>query len=233
VEIARKNFEHLGCNVAEFAALGREGEEQSVQFDGLDNFGKAMSGGKGAFLVSGHFGNWELTGSVLSRSYPVTVVARPMKNPLSEELIGERRRRGGMKVIGHRNSTRQIVKCIAGGEIVAVLLDQNTHHREAVFVNFLGRPASVNFGLALLALKTEAPVLPGFAIRGEDMKHRGYIGSPIELVRCRDRREELGENSARFTAALEEFVRRYPEQWFWVHNRWKNRPPAGEKVYGE
>lgn len=232
VSIARRHFEHLGINLAEFAALGRSDEVgRGVVIEGLERLEEALSGGRGAFLVSGHFGNWELTGSVLSRAFPMTVVARPMKNPLSETLISERRRQGGIRVIGHRNSTRGIIRCIARGEVVAMLLDQNTHHREAVFVNFLGRPASVNFGLALLASKTGAPVFPGFTVREEGLRHRGFIGTPIELVSRGDRQEELGVNSARFTAALEEFVRRYPEQWFWVHNRWKNQPRPGERVY--
>lgn len=232
ISIARAHFEHLGINLAEFAALGRSEEAGGeVVIEGLDRLKAALSGGRGAFLVSGHFGNWELIGSVLSRSLPVTVVAKPMKNPLSETLISERRRKAGIKVIGHRNSTRRIIRCISEGEVVAMLLDQNTHHREAVFANFLGRPASVNFGLALLAAKTGAPVLPGFMVREEGLRHRGFIGTPIELVSRRDRQEELGINSARVTAALEGFVRRYPEQWFWVHNRWKNQPRPGERVY--
>jgi KDO2-lipid IV(A) lauroyltransferase len=230
--IARNNFEHLGLNMAEFAVMGRRGGDDSrVTIEGLEGLARARSGGRGAFLLSGHFGNWELCASTLSQSLPLTVVARPMKNPLSEKLIRERREGSGMKVVGHRNSTKQILKCVAEGGVVAVLLDQNTHHREAVFVNFLGRPASVNFGLALLAAKTGAAVLPGFMVREEALRHRGYIGDPIELARRKDRKEELGVNSARFTAALEGFVRRYPEQWFWVHNRWKNQPRPGDRVY--
>lgn len=230
--IARSNFEHLGLNLAEFAVMGRRGgEDTKVTIEGLEKIVGARSRGRGAFLLSGHFGNWEMIGAALGHSVPLTVVARPMKNPLTEKLIRERREGSGMKVVGHRNATKQILKCIAEGEVVAVLLDQNTHHREAVFVNFLGRPASVNFGLALLAAKTGAPVLPGFTVREDALRHRAYVGDPIELASRADRREELGVNSARFTAALEAFVRRYPEQWFWVHNRWKNQPRPGDRIY--
>ncbi len=230
--IARKNFEHIGLNAVEFAAFDRiEDLAANVRLEGLEHLNRAVAGGKGVFILSGHYGNWELGAVIISRVVPLTAVVRPMKNPLSDELINGRRRMGGLRVIGHRNSTRPILKKIGEGEAVGILLDQNTSHHEAVFVPFLGRPASVNSGLAILAAKTGAPVLPVTMVREEDLRHRVTIGPPIELVRKTDRREERGVNTARFTAVLEAHVRACPEQWFWVHNRWKNQPRPGEKVY--
>jgi KDO2-lipid IV(A) lauroyltransferase len=230
--IARKNFEHIGLNAVEFAAFDRiEDLAANVRLEGLEHLNRAVAGGKGLFILSGHYGNWELGAVIISRAVPLTAVVRPMKNALSDELINERRRMGGLRVIGHRNSTRPILKKIGDGEAVGILLDQNTSHREAVFAPFLGRPASVNSGLAILAARTGAPVLPVYMSREEDLRHRVTIGPPIELVRMADRREETGVNSARFTAALEAHVRAFPEQWFWVHGRWKNQPRPGEKVY--
>jgi KDO2-lipid IV(A) lauroyltransferase len=231
-EVARSTFENIGCNLAEFSAFDKIEElRKNVTIEGLEHLTAALEKGRGAFLVSGHIGNWELTGAVLSQKVPMTVVARPMKNPLSEELIRERRESAGMTVIGHRNSTRPILRKLGKGETITVLLDQSASYREAVFVPFLGRPAAVNFGLALLAAKSGAPVLPGFSVRGEGLTHRAVIGPPVELVRLPDRQEELGVNTARITAVLEEHIRRYPDQWFWVHNRWKNQPRPGERTY--
>jgi KDO2-lipid IV(A) lauroyltransferase len=114
---------------------------------------------------------------------------------------------------------------------VGILLDQSASRRESVFTAFLGRPTTVNFGLALLAARTGAPVLPVFPVRVEQGRHVVRIGEEIKLIRNPDRREELGINTARMTAALEGHIRRFPDQWFWVHNRWKTLPRAGEKVY--
>jgi KDO2-lipid IV(A) lauroyltransferase len=158
-------------------------------------------------------------------------VARPMKNPRTERLVRERREMAGARVLGHRNSTREIIKRLAKGEVIAILLDQNTHHREAVFVPFLGRPAAVNFGAALIALKTGAPVVPGFSVREGGGRHRALILPAVDFKAAADRREEIGRNTARITAVLEDHVRRYPAQWFWVHNRWKNRPRQDDRIY--
>lgn len=231
-ELARRVFENIGCNLAEFSAFHKIDElTRHVEIEGLQHLTAALEKGRGAFLVSGHIGNWELTGAVLSRQVPMTVVARPMKNPYSEELIRRKREAGGMTVLGHRNSTRAILRKLKRGEVVTVLLDQNASYREAVFVPFLGRPAAVNFGLALLAAKSGAPVLPGVSVREEGLRHRAVIGPPVELATLPDREEEVGVNTARITAALESHIRRFPDQWFWVHNRWKNPPRPGDKVY--
>jgi KDO2-lipid IV(A) lauroyltransferase len=232
LDVARANFEHIGETLAEFAAFTRFDEYVGeVSLDGLANLEKALEAGRGALLVSGHFGNWELIGGALSRKVPLSVVARPMKNPRTEALIRERREMAGARVIGHRNSSKEIIRRLAKGEVIAILLDQNTHHREAVFVPFLGRPAAVNFGAALIALKTGAPVIPGFSVREGGGRHRALIRPPVEFLPAPDRREEIGRNTARITAVLEGHVRRYPDQWFWVHNRWKNTPRAGDRIY--
>ncbi len=230
--LALKNFEHIGMNLAEFAAFTRFEElMEGVAIEGLHHLEKSLEEGRGVFVATGHIGNWELGGAALSHRAPLTAVARPMKNPLSEKLIDERRRAAGIRVVGHRNSTKPILKLIGRGEAVGFLLDHNTSHREAVFVPFLGRPASVNFGLALLAARTGSPVLPVFDIRQEGGRHRVVIAPPLRMERLPNREEELGVNTARITAVIEAHVRRYPAQWFWVHNRWKNQPRPGQKVY--
>ena len=112
-----------------------------------------------------------------------------------------------------------------------MLLDQNALRSERVFVPFLGRPAATNFGLAMLALKSGAPVVPAFSARGADGRHRAWIGAPIPIAETGDRAARIGVSTARYTAAIEAYVRRFPEQWFWVHNRWKRTPDPGERVW--
>jgi KDO2-lipid IV(A) lauroyltransferase len=136
-----------------------------------------------------------------------------------------------VRTINARDSVREVLRRLRRGEAIGVLLDQNALRSERVFVPFLGRPAATNFGLAMLALKSGAPVLPTFSARGADGRHRAWIGPPIPLAETGDRAERIGVSTARFTAAIEDYVRRYPEQWFWVHDRWKRAPDAGEPVW--
>lgn len=231
--IARRTFENLGISAAEFAAFGKFEEiRDKVDVEGVENLEGALALGKGVFLLSGHCGNWELGAAMAAGYVPLTAVVRPMKNPLTDRLINDLRRRGGLNVMGHRNSTKPILRKLGAGEAVGILLDQNTSHREAVFCNFFGRPAAVNSGLALLVVKTGAPVVPVFLTRGDGGRQLFRFEAPVEIVRCRDRREELGVNSALFTSVLEAYIRLHPDHWFWVHNRWKNQPRPGDKVYG-
>ena len=231
-EVARRAFENIGCTLAEFAAFDRFKElEDRVAVEGMENLEEALEMGKGAFLVGAHYGNWELGAAVIARKVPLTAVVRPMKNPLADKIINDRRKCGGLEVMGHRNSTRTILQKLSRGEVVGILLDQSASRRESVFIPFLGRPTTVNFGLALLAARTGAPVLPVFPVREEDDRHVVRVGKRIEMVQRSDRQEELGVNTARITAVLEGHIRRFPEQWFWVHNRWKHSPRPGERVY--
>jgi KDO2-lipid IV(A) lauroyltransferase len=231
-EMALTAFRNIAATLAEFSSFDTFDDlVKNVSVEGLSHLTEAMKKGGGAFLVGGHYGNWELGAAVLARSVPLTAVVRPMKNPLADRLINERRGMGGVRVMNHRNSTRRILGKISRGEAVGILLDQSASRRESVFVPFLGRPTTVNFGLALLASKTGAPVLPVFSIRREGGRHVVRVGQPIDIVRLPDRQEELGINTARITAVLEQHIRRYPDQWFWVHNRWKNQPRPGERIY--
>lgn len=231
-ELARRVFENIGSTLAEFSAFDKFEElEESIDVEGMNHLEEALGEGKGAFLVGAHYGNWELGAAVIARRVPLTAVVRPMKNPLADKLINDKRQSGGLQVMGHRNSTRLIMQKLSQGEAVGILLDQSASRRESVFIPFLGRPTTVNFGLALLAARTGAPVLPVFPVRQEGGRHVVRIGERIAMVERTDRQEELGVNTARITAVLEGHIRRYPEQWFWVHNRWKNSPRPGERVY--
>lgn len=230
---ARICFENLGRTFAEFAFMGpRLGELlERVSLEGIEHLHQAAARGKGVFILGGHCGNWELFGPVLTREIPMTTLARPIKNPLVDELIVERRRAAGAPTLDPKRSTREILTTLQRGAAVGMVLDQSALRREGVFVPFLGRPASTHFGLALLAIRSGAPVLPAFIVREGAGRHRAWIGPPIPPAEEGDREERIGRTTARYTAAIEEYVRRFPEQWFWVHNRWQRQPLPGERVY--
>lgn len=230
--VARRTFENLGRTLAEFASFGRIEELlDQVEIEGEDNLREAMGRGKGIFILSAHFGNWELGVAAISRIVSLTSVARPMKNPLTDGVINDLRKGAGQSVIGHRNATRKILKALGRNEAVGILLDQNTSRQEGIFVDFLGRPASTNSGLALLAEKTGAAIVPIFIVRQGDMGHRITIEPPLELAHLEDRQHNRGVNTARCAAMIESYVRRNPDHWFWVHNRWKVQPLGDEVIY--
>ena len=231
--VTRACFENLGRTLAEFALEGSRIDEllERVDLEGVEHLRAALAGGRGVFLVSGHCGNWELLFARVSREVPVTGLARAMANPLVDATVEAHRRAAGTRTVDARDAARGVLRLLRRGEAVGMLLDQNALRNERVFVPFLGRPAATNLGLAMLALKTGAPVLPGFSARGADGRHRAWIGPPIPLAESGDREARIGVTTARYTAAIEDYVRRYPEQWFWVHNRWKRTPDPGERVW--
>ena len=231
--IARACFENIGRTIAEFALQGSRSDEllERVDLEGTGHLQAALAQGRGAFILAGHCGNWELLAARISRDIPVTGLARAMANPLVNTLIDTQRRAAGVRTLDARDSAREVLRVLRHGEAVGVLLDQSALRRERVFVPFLGRPAATNFGLAMLALRSGAPVLPTFSARGADGRHRAWIGPPIPAAETGDRAARIGVSTARYTAAIGDYVRRYPEQWFWVHDRWKRTPDPGEPVW--
>jgi len=231
--IARACFENIGRTLAEFSRPGGRIDEllERVDLEGTEHLHAALAGGRGVFILTGHCGNWELLAARISREVPVTGLARAMANPLIDATVEAQRRAAGARTMNARDSAHEVLRLLRRGEAVGMLLDQNALRSERVFVPFLGRPAATNFGLAMLALKSGAPVLPAFSARGADGRHRAWIGAPIPSAETGDRAARIGVSTARYTAAIEGYVRRYPEQWFWVHDRWKRAPDAGDPVW--
>lgn len=197
-----------------------------TRFHGLDNFQRAMDQGRGVLFLTGHIGNWEWTsvasGLVLG---PCCVVARPIDWPPADELVNQWRTRSGHVIVPKDSSARRILAWLRRERRpVGILLDQNVDWYEGPWVEFFGRPACTNKGLALLALATRAPVLPFYCFRAEDGSFDVYIDPEIPLVRSGDKLQDVWQNTQNYTRALEEIIRRRPEQWFWIHQRWKTRP---------
>ena len=226
--IARKNFVHLAQVLLELPYLRKltpDRLEGFVSFQGLENFSNALQKGRGVLLLASHFGNWELMALAFSLCYrPINIVVRPLDIPFLDTLISEIRTRGGNQLIPKKGSVRKMLRLLAAGDVVALLLDQNPAWYEGVFVPFFNEIACTNKALSTIALRTGAPVIPAFNIRQPDGSYR-IVGEPeVVLQRSGDKTRDIEENTAKFNRIIESYVRRYPEQWFWVHQRWKTRP---------
>lgn len=227
--IARQSYQHLGRSLAELARIMTAPAEQvmeSVVIEGLDHFFEAQKKGRGVLYLTAHLGNWELMALTQSlKGYPMHVVARPLDNPLLETILYRLRSRWGNRVIRKGGALREVLKLLKAGETVGFLLDQNVSLEQGVFVDFFGRPACTHKTLALLALRTGASVLPAFTFRRNDGRHHVAVEPPVVLEDTGDTEKDVVANTQKFTALIESYVRQHPDQWLWVHRRWKTQPP--------
>jgi KDO2-lipid IV(A) lauroyltransferase len=232
--LARAVFENLGRTVVDVARSDRlllERNADAVRIDGLDRLLEARRRGKGVLVIMAHFGPWELLPLIAALRYePVHVVARPLDNPRLDDLLTTMRERGGDRVIRKRDALQAILQVLRRGETVGILIDQHITEKEGVIVPFFGRPASTAFAPALIAMRSGAAVLPIGIVRERPGQYRVLIGEEVPVRRSGDRKADLVENTARFNLAIETFVRRYPEQWFWVHRRWKTQHPIDPRL---
>jgi KDO2-lipid IV(A) lauroyltransferase len=225
--LARRSFEHLGITAVECCRLFFGRAERllgRVRGRGTEHIGAALAKGRGIFFLTGHFGNWELLAATHRLAgFGLSVVVRPLDNPYLDALIARARERSGLRAISKREAVQGVRAALARGECIGILLDQDAG-RDGVFVPFLGQPASTSRALAILALKTRAPVVPAFIHRLPDGGHELVLEPEIPLATTGDLDQDIAVNTARYTEALERQVRAHPEQWFWVHRRWKSRP---------
>ena len=227
---------NLGWMAAEFARLpkhSKENIEQLVMIDGHENFLEAQRRGKGVLVLTGHIGAWELSSFAHALyGYPLHYMARPLDNKRIDELVNGYRCLSGNRPIFKNESARVMLKVLKEAGTIGVLADQNTMPDEAVFVEFFGKQASTTTGIARVALHTGAAVVPGYAVWDESIqKYRLCFGPPVELIRTGDAERDVLENTQQFTKVLEEIIRKYPEQWVWVHGRWNTRPEGEPPVY--
>jgi KDO2-lipid IV(A) lauroyltransferase len=165
--------------------------------------------------------------------HPLSFLARPLDNPLLNRLVNSYRELSGNRAIDKNRSVRAVLEVLRRGGDVGLLIDVNVLADQGVFVDFFGIPACSTTGLAVFALRSEAPVVPGFLIWDERLKkHRLRFDPEIPLIRTGDFKEEVRLNTARFTKVIEEYARRYPDQWLWVHRRWNTRPEGEPDLYG-
>ena len=225
--IARRNFMHLTRVLLELPHLRRLSSDDLdgfVSFHGIEHFANALAKGRGVLLLASHFGNWELMALAFSlRYHPINIVVRPLDNPFLDNLLSNIRTRGGNQLIPKRGSVRKMLHLLAAGDAVALLLDQNSAWYEGVFVPFFKEIACTNKALSTIALRTGAPVIPAFNVRQPDGSYQIFCQPEIVLGKSGDIIRDVEENTAKFNKIIETYVRCYPEQWFWVHRRWKTR----------
>ncbi len=234
--ILRGEFTSLGRQLAEmcqFPRYTRENIDDVVVYDGLENFEQAYARGKGVLFLTAHFGGWELSAFAHSlHGHWLHVVMRPMDNPYLDRLIQSYRTMHGNKTVAKDDFVRGLLAAMKAGETVGILMDTNMTPPQGVFVNFFGIPACTASGLARIALRTDAAVLPGFTIWDEKLqKYRLRFDPMLELVRTGNLEEDIVANTQMFTKVIEDYVRKYPEQWLWVHRRWKTRPEGEKGLY--
>src|SRR5271170_3715950 len=228
--IIRGMIRQIGWMAGEFSQFPRytpQNITRVVEIDGAENFDDGQRRGKGVLFLTGHMSAWELSSFAHALyGHPLHFLVRPISNGRVDALINRYRCLSGNRPIDKNKSARAILKVLADGGTVGILSDHNTTLDEGVFVDFFGVPASTTSGLARIALRTEAAVLPGFiSWDNERRKYRLRFQPAVEMSRTGNEDADVIENTTRFTKMIEEYVRAYPDQWLWVHKRWKTRPP--------
>jgi len=197
-----------------------------VYFENEEVMEEALARGKGCFFLTGHFGNWELMSAATTLRFQTSgiAVARPADFAPVEELLMRLRTRFGTEIIPKKKAMKKLLMGTRKNKAMGILLDQNVDWYEGVFVPFLGQPACTNKGLALIAMKTGAPVIPVFSARQPDGRYRVVFEKEVDLIRSGSKLSDTEENTALFNRIINKHIYWYPEQWFWFHKRWKTRP---------
>jgi Kdo2-lipid IVA lauroyltransferase/acyltransferase len=233
--IARRVFEHFGMVAADCLMMTRLApgdQDRLIEYEGVEHIRKAFLKGKGVFVVSGHFGNWEMVALMQGwLGYPMALVNRPLDNPRLDRLLREARRHSGNEVISKRHAAREILKTLKRGWCVALVIDQDTRGGgDPVFVDFFGRPAATTAALGLLSLKSEAPIVPVFGVPLPGGRYRVTYLPEVAVERTGDRQKDVAAITQACTSLIEQQVRAHPECWLWLHRRWKRSPRAARQA---
>jgi Kdo2-lipid IVA lauroyltransferase/acyltransferase len=228
-----RNIGRMAGEFSQFPKYAPQNVYDTVQMVGEENYRAAEQAGKGLLLLGGHIGAWELSSFALGLyGHPCHFLVRAITNSRVDALVNQYRGLSGGKPIEKNESARVMFKVLRSGGAVGILVDHNTALEEGVFVDFFGIPACSTSGLARIALRTGAAVLPVYALWDETAgKYRLHVDPPVELIRTGDADADVRANTARFIQIIEDIARAYPDQWLWVHKRWKTRPPGEKPLY--
>lgn len=227
--IARDSFRHFGATLFDIFKLAGRGTDDiaaRITVEGAEHLRAALAGGKGALLITAHFGNWEVGSVPISRLGRLNVVARPLDNASLERELASVRSGLGAEVIYKAQAARPILQALHRNEIVAILMDQNVLRSQAVFVDFFGKAAATTPAPAVFHLRTGAPLLPVFCVPGPPRGYRLTIHPPLRVRLAGEEGRDVLKITQVCTKMIEGAIRERPGLWLWFHNRWKSRPAA-------
>ena len=234
--ILRRVYIHLGWQLVEFCRMSRYSPENTrdwLRTEGLEHYLNAQARGKGVLVITGHLGAWELSSFYHSlMGHPMGMVIRRLDNRRLDEYVNEIRSMHGNYVVHKDDFGRGLLKAMHAGSTVGILMDTNMTPPQGEFVKFFGIEACTGTGLAHIARKTGAAVLPGFMLWEPD--ERRYVlrfGAEVEIPQTENVAADILEGTERSTSVMESWIRRYPDQWLWIHRRWKTRPPGEPGLY--
>lgn len=226
--LALRVFQNLGKNVADVVRLKRMkwcDIDRMTEIEGLQHFDEAYSQGKGVIALTGHIGNFELLAAWFSlKGYKLSVIGREVYDPRLDRLLVENRERVGLQNIPTTAGVKPIMKALKSGRALGVLADQDSSRVRGVFVDFFGRPSRTPVGPILLPYKTGSPIIPMAIVRQGKNKYRIVVKPEVQLVFSEDREKDIVEVTQRCARVLESIIREYPDQWLWMHDRWKSKP---------
>ena len=222
----KRCYQNLGKTAVEFMRFPKTSQkliQEFVEFEGIHHIENALSLGNGAIILTGHFGNWELlAASISTKIAPLTPIVRELRSPRLNELVTKYRKKAGYATIDRDTGIRDALRCLRSNNLLGIVADVDTTVN-GVFVDFFGRPAYTPYSPIAFALKTGAVILPSFIIRQPDGSHQAIIEPPMELKQTDNKKQDLIENTQKFTKIIETYIRKYPEQWIWMHERWKTQ----------
>jgi KDO2-lipid IV(A) lauroyltransferase len=226
-------YRNFAINYVEILRLAGGADDDLRQFvaiEGEEIVQDVLRRGKGALVLTAHLGNFDLLAMFTAqRGYPLTIISKEIKNPALNDLWMRLRERYGVKIVLSHDSMRGCLKALKSNELLGFILDQNRPHGQGVFVTFFGRPACTTPGLAFISAVTQAPVVPVFIHRTADGRHHVRVLPAIEPPVDRGE-DSLRRATQQYTTIIEQEVSRHPDQWTWIHRRWKTQPKPGDKI---
>jgi KDO2-lipid IV(A) lauroyltransferase len=229
-------FINLGRQLGEFSHFSKirpDTLDEVLDSEGLERLREALASGHGVLLFTGHLGGWELSSFALSvLGYPGTILVRRIDNPKIERLVDQIRTCCGIRTIDKRAAIRSMLRALSENRVLGLLVDINMMAHEGIFVDFFGTPASTTSMLARLGLRTEAPIMPVFVPWIEQrQRFMLYVGAPLDIERSGDEEKDVRRLTSQITEIIESYIRRYPDQWLWIHKRWQTRPEGEPSFY--
>lgn len=235
-QIVRDTYQNLGrvlLTLARMPKLTPANIPELISYEGFEHFEGALARGKGVLFLTAHLGNWELSAAAHALyGNPMHVMVRPLDNPLLDRWLEARRTMCGNQAVPKADATRAVLRALRRNEAVGILADQNAAGDDGIFVDVFGTKASATSGIAKIAMKTGAAVIPGFAVwNAQTDNYTLKFFPPLRMICTGDAAADLIENTQRCQTAIERAIREHPGQWLWIHRRWKTRPPGEPDLY--